>query len=123
MIRPPASPRDQVHDLAKASLIGRQEDPVMLIRRLLPRQHRVPFVIAFIVVRILIYLGERVVFSNGPPVGVALLITVATYALFYAVARVLGWYDAPYGAGQESPSPPGRPGQAPPRPGSGDSGR
>lgn len=48
---------------------------------------------AFVVVRLLLLAAEFAVFGETPPVWVALLVTVAVYALFYVIGRRLGLYE------------------------------
>ena len=62
-------------------------------RHLLPTRHLARFVMAFVVVRLLILAAEFAIFGEAPPVWVALLVTVAVYALFYVVGRRLGLYE------------------------------
>lgn len=66
----------------------------MLIgRHLLPTRHRARFIIAFVVVRLLMLGVEFLIFGETPPVWVALLVTVAVYALFWVVGHRLGLYE------------------------------
>lgn len=62
-------------------------------RHLLPTRHRTRFVVAFVVVRLLMLAAEFAIFGETPPAWVALLVTVAVYALFYLVGRRLGLYE------------------------------
>ena len=62
-------------------------------RHLLPTRHRTRFVIAFVVVRLLMLAAEFAIFGETPPVWLALLVTVAVYALFYLFGRRLGLYE------------------------------
>lgn len=62
-------------------------------RHLLPTRHRARFVTAFVVVRLLMLAAEFAIFGETPPVWLALLVTVAVYALFYVVGRRLGLYE------------------------------
>lgn len=66
----------------------------MLIgRHLLPTRHRTRFIVAFVVVRLLLLAAEFAIFGEAPPTWVALLVTVAVYALFYLGGRRLGLYE------------------------------
>lgn len=62
-------------------------------RHLLPTRHRTRFIVAFVVVRLLMLVAEYALFGETPPVFVALLVTVAVYAVFYLVGQRLGLYE------------------------------
>jgi hypothetical protein len=65
----------------------------MLIgRHLLPTRHRARFIVVFIVVRLLLLATELLVFGGAPPTWLALLMTIALYAIFYFVGHRLGLY-------------------------------
>jgi len=66
---------------------------VLVGRHLLPTRHRTRFIVAFVVVRLLMLAAEFAIFGETPPAWVALLVTVAVYALFYLVGRRLGLYE------------------------------
>jgi hypothetical protein len=66
---------------------------VLIGRHLLPTRHRARFIVAFVVVRLLLIGAEILVFGGTPPAWVALLVTVAVYAVFYLVGRRLGLYE------------------------------
>ena len=62
-------------------------------RHLVPTRHRTRFVTAFVVVRVLMLAAEFAIFVEAPPVWLALLVTVAVYAVFYLVGRRPGLYE------------------------------
>jgi hypothetical protein len=66
---------------------------VLIGRYLLPARHRTRFILAFVAVRLMLLGVEYIVFGEAPPTWLALLVTLAVYALFYLVGHRLGLYE------------------------------
>lgn len=65
----------------------------MLIRHILPERYRATFVATYVLLRVLLAIGENRVFDGHPPIPLVIAVSVVVAVVMWQVAHRLGWYE------------------------------